>query len=91
MPTFRICQYEIATQEYLVKADTPADAIVALLAGKGECTEGGSEFVEVCEDYGIMIEGNEALASELSAKGVRLGDDFIPSIAEVGELTFTTA
>ena len=29
MPTFRICQYEISTQEYRVKADTPADAIVA--------------------------------------------------------------
>lgn len=90
MPTFRICQYEIATQEYLVKADNPADAIVALLAGEAECAEGGSEFVEVCEDHGITIEGNAVLAAELSARGVRLADDFIPSIAEVEELTFTT-
>ena len=64
---------------------------LSLLAGKAGCPEGRIEFVEVCEDCGITIEGNEALAAKLSAKGVRLADDFIPSIAKVEELTFTTA
>jgi hypothetical protein len=83
---YRIEQYEIWTQAYVVEAESKTAAILKLIAGGGEISEeeGHLQYVEVCEEYGVdLCDISEADEEALIAGGLRMKEDFIPSIASI--------
>lgn len=84
-PTFLVEQYELHIATYRVISESAAGAIAKVLAGEAELPENSSEFVDVCEDFGMLAKGNEAIAKELEETGACMVSDYIPSIRSVQE------
>ena len=82
-PTFLVDQYELHIATYRVISESAAGAIAKVLAGEAELPENSTEFVDVCEDFGMPIEGNEAIAKELEEMNVVEAPVVIPSIRSV--------
>jgi hypothetical protein len=87
MPTFEVEQYELHVQTFRIDAPSEAEAIAKLLAGEAEPDGEGSDYVQVCKDYGLPAEEHRHLADELRNLGVRVGEHLIPSIRSVREVT----
>lgn len=86
MPKFEVEQYEIHTQLHCVDAVSEAEAIKRVCDGEGNAVDGGLEFIEVAEDLGLPREEYRALAEQLQAMGIALGEDIIPSVRSVRQL-----
>ncbi len=82
MPVFNVEQYELHAQTYRVEAETEAEAIAKLFAGEGEPLDGGLDFIEVAEGFGLPADQHLELAESLRAQGVTV-DAVIPSIRGV--------
>ena len=83
MPKYEIEQYELHAQTYRVEASTEAEAIAKLFQGKAEPVDGGLEFVEIAEDYGLPADDHRQLADQLRAIGVPMCEAVIPSIRSI--------
>ncbi len=86
MPEYEIEQYELHVMEYRVQAESEAEAIVRLLDGEAEAVDNGLEYIEVAEDFGLPVGEHRQLASQLTARGVPVGEHVIPSIRSVEQV-----
>ena len=84
--SYVIEQFGLHAMKYRVEANSEAEAIVKLLDGEAEPVGQSHEYIEVAEDYGLPIDGNEELADALRKLDVRLGDGFIPSIRSIEQI-----
>ncbi len=53
------------------------------LDGEAEMVEDSTEYVEICDAFGMPVEGNERLAEQLTEMNVHVDEDKIPSIRSV--------
>ena len=84
MPTFEIEQYELHVMKYRVEANDEADAIAKLYKGQADPIDNSLEFVEIAEDQGMSVYGEEDLAAKLWDRGIiDSSDTIIPSIRTV--------
>lgn len=81
--TYLVEQYELYVSTYKAITTSAAEAIAKVLNGEAELVENSTEYVEVCEDVGMPVEGNEELAEELSEMDVHVDEDKIPTIRSV--------
>jgi hypothetical protein len=86
MPTYEVEQYELHTMTYRVEAANVAEAIKKLLSGDAEAIDGGLEFIEVADDFGMPVDEERDLADALRSLDVAVGDDVIPSIRSVQQM-----
>jgi hypothetical protein len=84
MPIFEIEQYEVHAQKYHVEAASEAEAIQKLFAGKGEPVDDGFDFIEVCDDWGLLTQHYPAVVDQLRSLGVPVGTAVIPCIRSIG-------
>ena len=83
MPTFEIEQYELHCSKYRVEADCEAEAVAKLFDGDGEAVDNSLEFIEVADSYGMPADDFPTLVKVLEGRGVRVGEDIIPSIRSI--------
>ena len=87
MPTYKIEQYELWVQAYTVEADSEAQAVAKLLAGKATASEesGDLELIEVANDYGMpRDEMGPEFAAEMARLGCSLGSsEIVESIRSI--------
>ena len=81
--TYLVEQYELHASTYKAIAASAAEAIAKVLSGEADFVENSTEYVEVCEDVGMPVEGNEELAKQLSELNVSVDEDKIPTIRSV--------
>lgn len=86
MPMFQIEQYELHAMTFRVEAEDEAHAIARLLDGEAEAVDGGLDFIEVAEDFGLPADEHRGLADQLTALGVPVGEHVIPSIRSVEQI-----
>ena len=87
MQTFRVEQYELWTQTYEIEADTPSEAIATILRGESvPADESSFEYIELCEDRGLLVKQNQDLAKAIESHGVAVAGDVIPTIRSVEHL-----
>ena len=84
MSTYEIEQYEVHTMKYRVEASNEAEAIKMLFDGEAEPVGQSQDFIEVCDDLGLLADQYRELADQLRLLGVSVGDVVIPSIRSVG-------
>ena len=84
MSTYEIEQYEVHTMKYRVEASNEAEAIKMLFDGEADPVDNGFDFIEVCDDLGLLADQYRELADQLRLLGVSVGDVVIPSIRSVG-------
>jgi hypothetical protein len=82
MSTFEIEQYELHTQKYRVEAANEAEAIKNLFAGEGEAVDGGLEYIELAEEFGLPADLHRELADALRADSITVME-VIPSIRSI--------
>ena len=87
MPKYAIEQYEIHAQTYQVDADSEADAIRKLWAGEASMIDNEQDYIEIANDVGLPVDEFGELADALRAIGESVGEDIIPSIRCVKEVT----
>ena len=85
MPVFKVEQYELHTQTYLVGAENEAQAVAKLLQGEGEPVDGTLEYIEVAEGFGLPADEHRELAEQLRTLGVQVAE-VIPSIRGIGRV-----
>ena len=85
MPTFEIEQYELHTQKYRVEAANEAKAIQNLFAGEGQAVDGGLEYIEVADEFGMPADSHRELADALRAANITV-TDVIPTIRSIAEV-----
>ena len=84
MPIYEIEQYELHVMKYRVEGDDEADAIAKLYKGQADPIDNSLEFVEIAEDQGMSVFGEEDLAAQLWDRGIiDSSDTVIPSIRTV--------
>lgn len=76
-------QYELHVSTYEAITSNAAEAIAKVLDGEAEMVEDSTEYVEICDAFGMPVEGNEELAAQLSEMNVQVDEDKIPSIRSV--------
>lgn len=87
MPIYEIEQYELHAQKYRVEADSPAEAIGKLLDGGADVIDGGLEYCNVAEEYGMPSDANQDLTDELLGLDVDIADGVIPSIRSIKQVS----
>lgn len=85
MPMYKVEQYEIWTQTYLIEAASEAEAIKKLFDGEADAMDNGLEYIEIADDFGMAVEEAPDLADELRALGVDVGECIISSIRFIEE------
>jgi hypothetical protein len=85
MPLYEIEQYELHAQTYQVEADSEAEAIKKLFDGEADPLDGGLEYIEVAEDFGMPADDDLDLVDELENLGISC-DAVIPSIRSIKEV-----
>ena len=83
MPTYEIEQYELHTMKYRVEASSEAEAIKMLFDGEADAVNNGFDYIEVCEDMGLLVEEHRELADQLRSLGVSVGEHVISSIRSI--------
>ena len=86
MPKFEIEQYELHTQVYRVEAENEAEAIKQVLDGEGDAVDGGLEYIEVCDERGMVLDQHQELVEALRLLGTEIAYDYIPSIRSICKL-----
>ena len=86
MPVYEIEQYEIHTSKYRVEAESEAEALTKFLDNEGEMIDDSTEYIEIANDFGIPMDGNQELFEELEKLGVVFKNDLIESIRDVKEV-----
>jgi hypothetical protein len=88
MPVYEIEQYEVHIQKYRVEgAVDEADAIVKLFQGEADAIDNSLEYVEVAEDRGMSVIGEEDLAAKLLDRGILdMSHIVIPSIRDIHQV-----
>jgi hypothetical protein len=86
MPIFEIEQYEIHAQKYQVEANSEAEAVKKLFAGRAEPVDDGFDFIAVCNDLGLPVQHYPDLANQLRSLGVTVETAVIPSVRSIGEV-----
>jgi len=85
MPIYEVEQYETHMQKYRIEAENEAAAIAKVFDGVAEALDGGSEYIEVAEDFGMPVDDHRELADELRDRGIDIGE-IIPSIRTIREV-----
>lgn len=76
-------QYELHVSTYSAITANAAEAIAKVLDGEAEMVEDSTEYVEICDAFGLPVEGNEELAEQLTEMSVHVDEHMIPSIRSV--------
>ncbi len=82
---FEIEQYELHIATYEIEARSVADALGRLFQGDGTPFD-GSEYIGICEEMGLSLTDDPALAKELRRLGVKLKGTMVPSIRSIREV-----
>jgi len=69
--------------KYRVEATDQAEAIAMLFAGEAEPLCQSQDFIEVADEYGLLVDQNQELADQLRKRGIDVDDGVIPSIRSV--------
>jgi hypothetical protein len=87
MPVYEIEQYEVHIQKYRVDAADEAEAIAKLFQGEADAIDNSLEYVEIAEERGMSVFGEEDLAAKLLDRGIiDMSHIVIPSIRDIHQV-----